>query len=332
MATRLELKVGVFVLAGMVLLGVLMLQFSKGASVFRSSYTIHLIAQDVGGLRERAAVLMAGVEIGSVSSITLSDDGRSVTANLRIDGRYAIYTNATFTLEQAGFLGDQYVSVQQREAGSVRFKDGGQAVAQKPFNIQEAARSAQMLIKRVDGMAQGLNDMLADMRRLLLNEETLTNVSETAHNLRLISQGALGSIDRVEQLIGSNSPAIYHSTSNLAVFSDRLAEAGASLSRLISTNGADVTQTIKNIEHSTQTLRTVMEEVQSGKGLAGALVKDDRIAADISRIASNLSITSSNLNRLGLWGILWKKKGAAAEPEQSAGFDERLLSPKNESR
>ncbi len=51
-----------------------------------------------------------------------------------------------------------------------------------------------------------------------------------------------------------------------------------------------------------------MEDVQAGKGLAGSLVKNEQLAADVAQIAYNLSITTSNLNRLGLWGILWKKK------------------------
>jgi len=28
----------------------------------------------------------------------------------------------------------------------------------------------------------------------------------------------------------------------------------------------------------------------------------------VSQIASNLSVTTSNLNRLGLWGVLWQHK------------------------
>ena len=45
-------------------------------------------------------------------------------------------------------------------------------------------------------------------------------------------------------------------------------------------------------------------------GLAGNLLKNEKLATDVSLIASNLSIVSSNLNRLGLWGIMWKKKPA----------------------
>jgi phospholipid/cholesterol/gamma-HCH transport system substrate-binding protein len=326
MASRLEFKVGLFVVLGLALLATLMIQFSKGASWFRSSYAIYLEAQDVGGLRERAAVLMSGVQIGAVQKIELSPDGRSVTATLKIDERFKVYTNATFTLEQAGFLGDQYVSVQQRERGTVVYKDGGHAVAEKPFNIQEAARSAQGLIKRVDDMARGLGETIADMRRFLLNQDTMTNVSAAALNLRLVSEHALASVQRFEEMIATNTPSVQHSTSNLAVFSDELAAAGAGVNMFVSSNRSEIGEAVQNVKASTEVLKQVMEDVRAGKGLAGALVKDERIANDLARIANNLSVTTSNLNQLGLWGILWKKK--VPDVDTAALPNEILRSPK----
>ena len=62
---------------------------------------------------------------------------------------------------------------------------------------------------------------------------------------------------------------------------------------------------MKNIESSTSVLKNVLDELQAGKGLAGNLLKNEQLAATVSQIANNLSITSSNLNRLGLWGILF---------------------------
>ena len=35
---------------------------------------------------------------------------------------------------------------------------------------------------------------------------------------------------------------------------------------------------------------------------------DGEMAADVALIAHNLSVTTSNLNRAGLWGILWGPK------------------------
>ncbi len=132
---RLETKVGLFVFIGLVLLAVLLIQFSKGTSVFHGTYELRLHASNVGGLKPRAAVLLAGVQIGSVSDIQLADDGKSVTIFLKIYKKYKIYSDSRFVIEQSGFLGDQYVSVdfgEQQGAGAGKRRRGGLRGAVQP--------------------------------------------------------------------------------------------------------------------------------------------------------------------------------------------------------
>jgi hypothetical protein len=40
------------------------------------------------------------------------------------------------------------------------------------------------------------------------------------------------------------------------------------------------------------------------------VLQNQDLATNVQTIAANLSITSSNLNRLGLWGIMWSHKPA----------------------
>src|SRR5690348_4467379 len=108
---RLEWRVGLFVFIGLVVLAVLLLQFSKSASFFRPTYNLYLKANNVGGLKAQAGVLMAGVTIGRVSEIRLNPEGTNVTITLRIYKQYVIHKDARFLIEQSGFLGDYYVAI-----------------------------------------------------------------------------------------------------------------------------------------------------------------------------------------------------------------------------
>ena len=80
------------------------------------------------------------------------------------------------------------------------------------------------------------------------------------------------------------------------------------LSSMLDTNSIGLNASIKNIESSTAVLKTLANDLQAGKGPAGTLLKNEQLSADVSQIAYNLNIATSNLNRLGLWGILWKHK------------------------
>jgi len=102
---RLEWRVGLFVFIGLVLLAVLLLQFSKGTSWFRSTYNLYLTARNVGGLKVRGSVLMSGVQIGTVSDIRLNPSGTNVTITLRLLKPYVVHQDARFLIEQSGFSG-----------------------------------------------------------------------------------------------------------------------------------------------------------------------------------------------------------------------------------
>jgi ABC-type transporter Mla subunit MlaD len=305
---RLEWKVGLFVFIGLVVLAVLLLQFSKGTSLFHPTYNLYLTAKNVGGLKTHASVLMAGVQIGTVSDIQLGPGGTNVTITLRIFKQYSVHNDARFAIEQSGFLGDQYVAIAPAKNEGPVFKPEDYATAQEPLNLQEVARSAQGFIQRIDETAKRLNDTINDVRRLVLNEQTLTNLAVAVLNLREASGRALNTIDNFDALITTNTSSFSLSVSNISAFSEELKRFADDLNGIVTTNRGAISDSVNNIESSTETLKHILEKVESGKGLAGTLLQNDAVATNVTAIVNNLSITTSNLNRLGLWGVLWSKK------------------------
>jgi phospholipid/cholesterol/gamma-HCH transport system substrate-binding protein len=313
--SRLEGKVGLFVFIGLVLLAVLLIQFSKGTTFFRSTYDLRLRASTVGGLKPRAQVLMSGVQVGTVAGIQLAPDGRSVTITLRIYRPYQVYRDARFAIEQSGFLGDQYVGILPTKNQGDTFGPGDEAKAEAPLDIQEAARSAVGFIQHLDSAATNINDALVEARRTVLSARALTNLSVTFENFHAVSERSLSVVDDVGALVGDNRPTIAASVSNLLFFSEQINQSAAVVRDLLATNSPEIETAVRNLESSTATLKEMLEDVRAGKGLAGKLLENGEIAANVSQIVSNLSITTSNLNRLGLWGILWQRK-----PARTNGF------------
>jgi phospholipid/cholesterol/gamma-HCH transport system substrate-binding protein len=325
--SRLEWKVGLFVLIGLVLLAVLLMQFSKGNSFFRPTYGLQLHSDNVAGLKKRAQVLMSGVQVGAVTEMALGPQGTNVTISLRIYNQYQIHKDVRFVIESSGFLGDQYVSVIPTKNEDGCFADGEEANCEAPINIQEVTRSADNALKRVDATIGQLNDVIANVRRFALNERTLTNLSETVANAHLVSERALTALDNINALVESNRPPIGGSVSNLLFFSDRINHIADGVNDVVATNAPEIQAAVKNLEASTATLKSLLDDVRAGKGLAGKLLRDEDVAANLSQITSNLSVTTSNLNRLGLWSILWKHK--AVRTNEPAGSGLTIKPPKN---
>lgn len=323
--SRLEWKVGLFVSIGLILLAALLIEFSKGLTLFHSTYTLYLHANNAGSLRPRAQVLMSGVQVGTVSDINLAPTGKYVVIDLRIYSKFKIYSDARFVIEQSGFLGDQYVAIVPTGNQGEPLTNNAIVQTEAPFNLQEVARSASGFLHRLEQTAQQVNTSISDLQRLLLNEHTLTNLAVAAVNLRSVSEHALATLDGLNAVIATNAPALSLSGSNLVAFSEHLKSSGTALDEVLATNSPALNEAVKNIESSTAVMKNLMTDVQAGKGLAGAVLRNEQLAANMQQIVYNLSVTTSNLNRAGLWGILWRQKQPRMRPPSE---EAPLTSPK----
>ena len=331
-SSRLEWKVGLFVLVCLVLLGALMVSLSKGLTAFAPSYTLKLKTGNVGGIKKQASVLMAGVVVGYVQSADLNEDGKSVLVRLKILSRYHIRGDARFTIEQAGFLGDQFVAVTPQGSEAPFLKEGDEVAGLEPFKVQEAARTVLGLVERVDQTVANLNQVIQRVDRTLLAEETLTNLTATVATFRQVSERTLTTVDNfrtlsddsksaikgISLLVASNSPAIsqsisnlvtftgqLHAISNLAVFSERLNLIATELHETVAANRQDISASVKNIEAASGLMKVLLTDLQAGQGLAGTLLKDDQLSRQMGQLMTNLTTLTSNLNRFGL---LYKPK------------------------
>jgi phospholipid/cholesterol/gamma-HCH transport system substrate-binding protein len=309
---RLELKVGLFVLMCLAVVAMLMVQFSRGTTFFLPTYNIYLKASNVGGLKTQASVLMSGVKIGTVAAADLSPEGTNVTITLKIYKSHAVREGARFTIETSGFLGDQYVAVYPGTNGGAILGTEGHmdAIAEEPFNVAEAARSAVGFIQRLDRTAAKVDAAVNDIRRLVLNEQTLSNLAFTVSKLPRVADDAQAAVDSINQLVASNRLTAAEAVTNLLVFSQGLDTLDVSAHDILATNGPTVSAALDNLRSSSVTLSNLLGEAQSGHGLVGSLLNDQKEAAEVSLLTSNLAVTSSNLNRFGLWRVLWGVKPA----------------------
>ncbi len=307
--SRKNLTVGIFVLVGIVLTALLMIAFSRGKLFSAGSYALTLTAGNVGGIKMKAQVQMAGVVVGHVNSIELAADGKSVSIGIGIEKRFLIYGDAVFGIDASGFLGDQFVSIKPTANAKPLLKDGDHVNCEEPFNLQDTARAAAGFIKRLDATATRLNDAITRVDEMVLNRETLTNVAVTFHNLRAVSDRAMVAMDGVDSIIQTNREPIAMAITNLLTFSTELNNVIARLDSVVATNASAVNATMTNFQATSDTLREIVEGIQQGQGTVGGLIKDPALKNQLSQVASNMVILSGNLSR---YGILYKPPEARA--------------------
>jgi phospholipid/cholesterol/gamma-HCH transport system substrate-binding protein len=305
----------------LVLLAVLVLNFSKGLSLLKPSYLVRLKTTNVGGIKEKAGVLLAGVTVGHVSHVELDPDSKSVTIFLRINSMQDIPGDAVFLIEAQGFLGDQYVAISPTANALPPLpKDGSaQRECRAPFNIQDAARDALGLIQRLDLAAQKIDVAVERVNRSLLSEQTLTNVAVLVADFRVVAEQtrtvaeravalenrAIGTLDHVDALLVTNKVAVQLAVSNVLRFSEQLNKVGADLQTTVSENRPTLQAAVRNLESASGQVTNLLGDLQAGRGLAGALLKDEalsrnfkQLSADLPAIGGQVGGAVSNLNSL----------------------------------
>jgi phospholipid/cholesterol/gamma-HCH transport system substrate-binding protein len=108
-----EILVGSFIALGFVALFFLSMRVSNlSTATSGDGYTLSAHFDNVGSLRVRAPVSMAGVRLGRVESIDFDQDTFQAVVTMRIEDRYDQIPTDTFAnIFTAGLLGEQYIGL-----------------------------------------------------------------------------------------------------------------------------------------------------------------------------------------------------------------------------
>lgn len=305
---RYTARVGVFVLAGLVLAAALMLNFSRGVGLFKPKYELQMRVRSAAGLKPRAAVFLLGVQVGNVKSVELDQTGKGVTVILEILEKYPLRKDAAFEIQQIGVLGDQFVIITPGSPDAPLLEPGAVVEGLEPFNLQEVARSTTDLLRRFDQLGATVGEAIERVNRQVLDAQTLSNLSKTIANFEQVSEKTSGLIDEASTIVTNSGPALTLAFTNLLSFSRKLDKLAMEIDETLNTNRVELNQSMKNLRDATASLKETMAEMESGKGVVGGLLKDEQLRAQLTLTVSNLSVLSSNFNARGLWSVLWKPK------------------------
>jgi phospholipid/cholesterol/gamma-HCH transport system substrate-binding protein len=109
-----EIAVGVFVAIGLAALVMLAMKVSNiTALVEQEGYDVKARFENIGGLKARAPVTMAGVRIGRVADIQFDDKTFEAVVTMRIYSQHStLPTDTSAGIFTSGVLGENYVGLE----------------------------------------------------------------------------------------------------------------------------------------------------------------------------------------------------------------------------
>lgn len=285
---RFELKVGIFVFIGVVMLGVIIVLLGSKQDLFSRQYALYAEFTEVGGLKPGAPVRLAGVDVGLVDHIDFPEPGKKnlkVEMMIKSEVRERIRQDSKASISTQGVLGDKFVAISLGSTGDPLAR-GATIESEQPADYfalldtaGEATKNIASITKKIDDMLssgaggdakasvsaalKNLSDVTGDIKngngllhKLIYDKE----LAQTADNFRVASANLAAITNDVHQGKGAVG-ALFDPKNKAAV--DKLAQA------------AD------NFEKTSENLRAVSEKINDGDGTLGALVNDDGVYDDI---------------------------------------------------
>ena len=309
------IKVFLFLTVGVLLLLALCFQFAKTGSWFKPSYALELQSENIGGIRPGAGVLMAGIRIGEVKDIALGEEGLKAIIKVSILDKYKIRNDAIFSLQQAGFLGEQHIAVKAVGTTADFLKNGDVVECKAPFSISEVAGSATKLMDTLERASVQLVEMMTRLNTNLLTDDTLKDLST-------IVDSAKNTIVQVNSIINDFSkttlsengvPKLVKDLDNTVV---DLGKAVQEIKDVILSNRGNLNQVLENLTKASDNLNTAMESLNKTEGLIGSLLNDPEIKQNFQTTVSNLNILVDGLKKYGVISYYRKTKDLRAEDDE----------------
>jgi len=107
-----ETWVGIFMLLGIAALAVLAFKVSGSAGTDGNVYRIAARFENVGGLNEKAPVMIGGVRVGRVARISMDKEDYSAVVEMDIEQKYDnLPSDSGASILTSGLLGAQFVGL-----------------------------------------------------------------------------------------------------------------------------------------------------------------------------------------------------------------------------
>jgi phospholipid/cholesterol/gamma-HCH transport system substrate-binding protein len=146
-----EILVGLFMAAGFVALFFLAMNVSNlSAAVDSEGYQLTARFSNVGSLKVRSPVSMAGVRVGRVERVDFDKDSYEAVVTIRIDPAVDTIPDDTFAnIFTAGLLGEQYIGLEA--GGSTEYLGDGDEIGHTQSALILEQMIGQFLFSKAGG-------------------------------------------------------------------------------------------------------------------------------------------------------------------------------------
>ena len=265
----LEMKVGLFAVIVLAIAAYITIKVSERAVTAGRGYELVTVFNNATGLKIKAPIELAGVQIGVVKDIELIDP-RQAKVTLLLNRKVKLPVDSRAVLRTRGFLGETYVELIPGKEEGVKLKPG------ERIYDTGASGDINQLVNQFNEIASDIKVVTSSLRDLIGRDDTapinriVRNLDEFTESIKTITVRNQQNVNRI---------------------ADNLAEFTAELRNIIHRGREDV-------ESSMEHIASITRKIDEGRGTVGRLVNDEETVDKLNDAIDNLSETLGGFQKL----------------------------------
>jgi len=293
-----NVKLGIFVITGLVLLIFFLYLLGKNQSIFASRFEVKARFENVSGLVAGNNVRVSGIVVGIVEEVKLVNDTLvMVTLALDDEMRNVIRKNALASIGTDGLIGNRVVNILPAKEPAPLIEPGDILQSQKDVSTEEMLRTLDQTNKNVLVISEGLKQTIERINKssqlaTLLDDPSLSrNVKAALLNLRNATGTASETMEDLHLAIGD-----IREGKGTVGYLLRDTSMAYQLTQVVGKLQTVENQADKLARDMNALVEGLQTDIDKGEGPANLLMKDSLAAARIQNTLGNLEEGTARFN------------------------------------
>jgi len=301
-----ELKIGVLTIGALIIASVLIVSLMGTRGFLWQRYPLKTKFPDVAGLTSGSPVRVAGVEVGTVKGVSLSDDEVEVIFEVNKSVRSRITDKSVATLGSVSLLGQAAVDIKPMSTGTPIPDNGYVRSAPPKGTLSDVTESALGSLDQIEGLVKDARNGKGSFGKLLTDDALYTQLQQFAAAAADVTNALKSGRGSIGRLINDpqTANALNASLKNLQDVTARIDAGEGSLGHLLKDRAFS-----DSLTGATANLQTITDRLNRGQGTAGRLITDTALYDRLNQVAGRLDDVVARLdNGEGTAGQLLKDK------------------------
>ncbi len=304
-STQQNIKLGVFVITGILLFMAGMWMIGDKQHLFGNMVSVYSVFSNTNGLREGNNVRYSGINVGTVRNIQLVDDTTIVVEmSIKTDAVKHMKNDAKAAITSDGLVGNMIVNILHGSPKGLRVEKGDTLPSLSRVRTDEMLNTlsvtnenAALLTAELLKITRQISEGKGVVGALLRDTSITLDVKATISQIREASRKASVTLQRLDQTIAS----LDQKNTVIGFLKDTLTTNKLKkTTQNVQVASGQLRDVITQLESTVKNVNSTVSEIRDSKGVLHQLTKDQKMSGDVRQAITELDSTLIQLHSAGI--------------------------------